>query len=242
MKGFIGVYLRELFLLKNRLFKFIISLSINPLLYIIAFGICLGKHINIQGVSYLEFLIPGLIAGTAMIQAFSINIEINISKFYLKSFEEFQCAPISKVEYLLGEIFAGITKAFISTFIILFFAFLANIKICLSFLFFFLIFVNAFFFACLGIISALIIKSHADQSLINNLIITPMMFLSGTFFPIENLPNFLKTIIKFLPLTLTITNLRNLALGKELIIKDLFILIALCVGIFFIALKILKQK
>ena len=86
MKGFFAIYLREFLLFKKRLFRVLLSFSINPLLYIFAFGIGLGKNINIGGKSYLEFLIPGLISATSMVQAFAINIEINIARFYLKNF------------------------------------------------------------------------------------------------------------------------------------------------------------
>jgi len=240
VKGFLGVYLRELFLLKNRAFKFILSLSVSPLLYILAFGLGLGKHLTIKGIPYLQFLIPGLIAGTTMMQAFSINVEINISKFYLKSFEEFKCAPISEVEYLLGEVATGITRAFTATAIILILAYLSGVKPVINFSFFALIFLNTFFFACLGVISAMLIKSHADQTLITNFIITPMMFLSGTFFPVENLPPFLKELIMYLPLTLVTKDLRKVALGGQTVPEDFFVLSSLCLIIFLLGLKAVK--
>jgi len=242
MKGFLGVYLRELLLLKNRALKFILSLSVSPLLYILAFGLGLGKHLTIKGIPYLQFLIPGLLAGTTMMQAFSINVEINISRFYLKSFEEFRRAPISAGEYLLGEIATGITRAFISVIIILLLAYLSGVKLHLNVNFFLLLFLNSFFFASLGVICAMMIKSHADQTLITNFIITPMMFLSGTFFPVENLPPILRELIKYLPLTLVTKELRKVALGNEALPRDLAALSLLCLGIFLLGLKAVKHS
>ena len=242
MKGFLGVYLRELLLLKNRALKFVLSLSVSPLLYILAFGLGLGKHITIKGIPYLQFLIPGLLAGTTMMQAFSINVEINISKFYLKSFEEFKCAPISEIEYLLGEIATGITRAFTSVVVILFLAYLSGVKLCLGLDFFILLFLNSFFFASLGVISAMLIKSHADQTLITNFIITPMMFLSGTFFPVENLPPVLRKVIEYLPLTLVTRDLRKVSLGSQILPRDFLILALLCLVIFLLGLKAVKYS
>ncbi|WP_038055610.1 ABC transporter permease [Thermodesulfobacterium hydrogeniphilum] len=242
MRGFLATYLRELLILKNRFFRFILSLSVNPALYIIAFGIGLGKNININGKSYLEFLIPGLIAATTMMQAFAINVEINISRFYLKLFEEFQAAPISSIGYALGEVFSGVTRAFLATFVILFIAFLAKVKINLNLYFFITVFFNAFIFASLGLASAMFIKSHADQALITNFIITPMMFLGGTFFPTKNLPIFIRPIIETLPLTLVSHTLRSIALNNTFMFSNLLILFILSLLCFFIAVYSVQRS
>jgi Nod factor-specific ABC transporter NodJ protein len=242
MKGFLAVYLRELLLLKKRFFRVLLSFSINPLLYILAFGIGLGKGISVQGRSYLEFLIPGLISASSMLQAFAINVEINVARFYLKVFEEFQSAPLSSFSYALGEVFSGITRAFLSVILILFLAYLiGGVKLELSLPFFLIVFLNAFIFASLGLASAMSIKAHADQTLITNFIITPMMFLGGTFFPVENLPNFIKPVIEILPLTLVSHNLRGLAWGQEADLKDLFILCLLALLSFAIALYTIQK-
>lgn len=240
MKGFLAIYLREFLLLKKRIFRVFISFSINPLLYIFAFGIGLGKNIVIDGKSYLEFLIPGLISATSMIQAFAINVEINITRFYIKVFEEFQSSPISYFSYALGEILSGVTRAFLATFIILAISFLAGIKFYLNFYFFLIVFLNAFIFASLGLTSAMIIKSHADQALVTNFIITPMMFLGGTFFPTENLPSFIKPFIEILPLTITSHTLRGIALYNSFKISYPIILFFIALLSFFIALYSIK--
>ncbi len=242
MKGFLAVYLREILLLEKRFFRVLLSFSLNPLLYILAFGIALGREITIEGKPYLEFLIPGLLSASSMLQAFAINVEINVARFYLKIFEEFQSAPISPFSYALGEIFSGITRAFLSIFIILSLSyFLTEVKLFLSPLFFLILFLNAFIFASLGLASAMFIKSHSDQTLITNFIITPMMFLGGTFFPIDNLPPLIQSLVKLLPLTLVSHNLRALAWGKPISTTDLFLLFWLSLLSFLIAIYAVKK-
>jgi len=71
------------------------SWSVSPFLYLIAFGYALGRDVVIDGHTYMEFLIPGLAAMSSMTQAFVIASEINVARFYLHIFEEFQSAPIS---------------------------------------------------------------------------------------------------------------------------------------------------
>ncbi|BAU23041.1 ABC transporter [Caldimicrobium thiodismutans] len=242
MKGFLAIYLREILLLKKRFFRVLLSFSINPLLYIMAFGIGLGKGIFLQGRSYLEFLIPGLISASSMLQAFAINVEINVARFYLKVFEEFQSAPLSSLSYALGEVFSGVTRAFLSVILILLLAQLfGGVKIQLNPLFFMIVFLNAFIFASLGLASAMTIKAHADQTLITNFIITPMMFLGGTFFPVENLPGFIKPIIEILPLTLVSHNLRSLAWGQGAQIKDILILCILALVFFVLSIYTIQR-
>jgi Nod factor-specific ABC transporter NodJ protein len=240
MKGLLAVYLRELLLLKKRFFRLLLSFSVNPFLYIFAFGIGLGKNLKVNGVPYIEFLIPGLISATSMLQAFAINVEINVARFYLKIFEEFQSAPLSPVSYVLGEVFSGITRAFLSTFIILAIAYISGVRVYLNFVFFLTVFLNSFIFACLGLSSAMIIKSHADQTLVTNFIITPMMFLGGTFFPTKNLPFIIKPIIESLPLTLASHTLRSIALYQTFNPVNLVILGIFSIICFIIALYTVK--
>lgn len=242
MRGFWATYLRELLLLRKRFLRVLLSMSINPILFILAFGIGLGRELYLEGRPYLEFLIPGLISASSMLQAFAINVEINVARFYLKVHEEFQSAPISAVSFALGEIFAGITKAFLSTFIILFITlFLNKLSLKINFLFFIVVFLNAFIFASLGLASAMAIKSHSDQTLITNFIITPMMFLSGTFFPTNNLPNYIQPLVEILPLTLVSNTLRDLSWEKPLNISNLLWLILLSIFSFWLALYTIKK-
>jgi len=240
MRGFFATFLRELFILKNRFFRMLLSFSVNPTLYIIAFGIGLGKNVKIGGKSYLEFLIPGLVAATSMMQSFAINVEVNIARFYLRVFEEFLAAPVSPVGYALGEIFAGITRAFMATFVILVIAFIAGVKINLNLWFFLAVFFNAFIFASLGLTSAMLIKSHADQALVTNFIITPMMFLGGTFFPTKNLPWIIKPIIESLPLTVVSHTLRSIALYNKF--KPISFVILACISLFTLTIAVLSVR
>jgi len=241
MKGFLAVYLREILILRTRLGKVLLSFSVNPLLYLFAFGIGLGRGIEVEGVSYLEFLVPGLISATSMLQAFAINVELNVARFYLKVFEEFQSAPISKVAYALGEIFFGITRAFMSIFIILLISYFSGIKLNLALEFFLFLFLNAFIFASLGLASAMLIKSHGDQTLLTNFIITPMMFLGGTFFPVEKAPSLIRPLLEILPLTIVSKNVRSIALFSNYDPMSLLILIGLALLSFSLAYFAVKR-
>ncbi|OAQ20252.1 ABC transporter permease [Thermosulfurimonas dismutans] len=235
MRGFLAVYLRELLIIWHRLPRMLLSFSVSPTLYLVAFGFGLGKDLTVEGRPYLEFLVPGVVAAASMMQGFGINVEINVARFYLRIFEEFQAAPISNWAYVLGEILGGVTRALLSTLVILAITALAGVKLHLGPAFFLGVFLNAFVFASLGVASAMLIRSHADQALVTNFIITPMVFLGGTFFPVEGLPAWARLPLKLLPLTHASHLIRNAAYGNPVPLTSLYILLIIAGLGFFLA-------
>ena len=129
MSGMLAIYLRELLILRKRLFRQLASMSVSPLLYLVAFGFGMGRGLKVGSRSYLEFLVPGLVAMTSMIQAFAIGSEINIARFYWHIFEEFQAAPIRNISYVSGEVLAGVTRALFSVVLILLIAALSGVTL-----------------------------------------------------------------------------------------------------------------
>ncbi|MDR3204554.1 MAG: ABC transporter permease, partial [Deltaproteobacteria bacterium] len=119
MNSLWAVYLREMLILKRRFLRQVLGMSVSPLLYALTFGLALGGSLKLGGRSYLEFLIPGLAAMGSMTQSFAIAGEINVARFYLRVFEEFQAAPISRWSFVLGETLAGVTRAMISVIVVL---------------------------------------------------------------------------------------------------------------------------
>ncbi|MDR0576524.1 MAG: ABC transporter permease [Candidatus Accumulibacter sp.] len=211
--GFAAVYLREMRLLRRRFFRHVASMAVLPLLYLVAFGAAMGAHSPLPGRGYLEFLIPGLAAMTCMTQAYGIATEINVARFYLYVFEEFQAAPIPNAAFVLGEVCAGITRAALGVAVILAVALVFSIGIRVDACFLLAAALNAFAFAALGVFLAMIVKSHADQSLLMSFVITPMSFLGGTLFPVDSLPGWAQPLVWLLPLTHAADAIRNASLG-----------------------------
>lgn len=234
IKGWSTIYYRELLILKRKFFKQIASMSVAPLLYLVAFGLGMGRNITIDGHSYMEFLVPGLVAMTSMTQAFAIGIEINVSRFYWHIFDEFQSAPITNLAYVIGEVLAGVTRAILSSIIILIIAGLFGIVLSCNMLFWLAIILNSFVFASVAVCFAMLVRSHSDQALLLNFVITPMAFLGETFFPIEHLPAWAQKLLNFLPLTHASHAIRNASYGMRPETFSYLLLSALGI-IFFIA-------
>ncbi len=241
MKGWFAVYLREILILRRKLFKQIASMAVSPLLYLVAFGFAMGRDVIVQGHTYLEFLIPGLVAMSSMTQAFAIAGEINIARFYWHIFEEFQAAPLSNMAYVTGEVMAGITRALLSVCIILCLSLVFGIVLSYNFWFWLAIIINAMIFSALAVCVAMLVKSHADQVLVTNFIIMPMAFLGGTFFPLDRMPVLVQKVLGLLPLTHAAKAIRTSSFGMTPNPWSYVLLAGLGCVFFFMALRLVDK-
>ncbi len=235
MSGMLAIYQRELLILRKRFFRQLASMSVSPLLYLVAFGFGMGRGVKVGGHSYLEFLIPGLVAMNSMMQAFAIASEINIARFYWHIFEEIQAAPIRNISYISGEVLAGITRALFSVALIILIATLSGVALSYNFYFWFAVVLNSFVFASLAVGLAMLVKSHSDQALLTNFFITPMAFLGGTFFPVDKMPEWVQWILYFLPLTHASKAIRAAALGEPPAFSSYLVLASLGTVLFVLA-------
>jgi Nod factor-specific ABC transporter NodJ protein len=237
MDGLSAVYFREMLLLKRRLFRVLLGMSVSPVLYVIAFGYAMGPGLQVGGRSYIEFLIPGLVAMSSMNQAFGVATEINVSRFYLHIFEEFQAAPLTNFSYVAGEVLAGMTRAGLSCLIIVGVGVVFGVVLHFGPLFWLAAALNSFVFASLAVLSAMVVKSHADQALLSNFVITPIAFLGGTFFPLDRLPDWAQHILVVVPLTHACNAIRAEAFGNASDYRDYLVLALVGVVVFLVALR-----
>ncbi|MDK2820259.1 MAG: type transport system permease protein [Clostridia bacterium] len=239
---FYTVLWREMIVLKRTFYKFLASRLVSPLLYLVAFGWGLGRGIRINGGNYMEFVVPGIIALSAMNTSFNaIGISLNISRLYHKTIEEYLIAPLSAGSFVLGNVLAGTVRGLIASLIILGLAFLFGAKLVLNHWFFLVIILTCFIFASLGVVAAMTINSHEDMSNFSTFVILPMSFLSGTFFLPEYLPQGVAYLIKALPLTHASYALRALAQGQGLLPISLAVLGAYAVLLFIAAVVVVKK-
>ena len=236
MNGVGAVYLREIRILKRRFGRHLLGMTVSPLLYLIAFGAAMGGTTRIDGHAYLEFLLPGLVAMTCMTQSYGAATEINIARFYLHVFEEFQSAPISSAAYVAGEVLAGMTRAAFGVAVILLLGAAFGVTLRVGPWFVLAVALDAWVFASLAVLLAMVVKSHASQSLLTSFVITPMAFLGGTFFPVERLPDWAQIPLYLLPLTHAAHAIRADAFGNPPNPADFFVLAGVGMLVFCVAL------
>ena len=192
---------------------------ISPLIYIFAFGLGLGSTIDRSiepsaGSSYLEFILPGMVALSSMTISFGgTTFSICGERLFSKTFEELLLLPVHPLALHLGKMFAGIVRGLMTAGSVILVAviFTGKIGSFLNPLFILLLVLNCAVFAGLGVIIGLRVKSLESVGLYNNFLIVPMSFLGGTFFDPASLPAALKVIVYCLPLTYTSSGLRAAA-------------------------------
>ncbi len=193
---------REWLVLRRHLGKFLFARMITPLLYMMAFGVGLGRSVQMSGGSYLDFVVPGIIALNSMNISFtSVGSPLNMAKLYHKTLEEYLIAPISTGAFLSGKILSGAVRGLLSSLIIIAVAAIFGAKLALSPVLFALLLLNCLTFAALGVVAALWMKSHEDMANFNTYVLVPMSFLCGTFFRTDHLPDIVQWLVALMPLT-----------------------------------------
>ena len=110
----------ESILFKRRFWSLTLGMMVSPILYLIAFGWGLGNSVTVNGGSYLSYVIPGIILMSSMTTSYStVANNINISRTYDKTFEQFMIAPINMRSYAFGKILASALRGMYSAAIIM---------------------------------------------------------------------------------------------------------------------------
>ncbi len=222
-----AVILRELIILKRKFWRYFFSFTISPLLYFITFG--WGGRAAADRAEYSAFILPGLVAMSAMINSFGLSTEINIARFYWKTFDEIRTAPVADWAYVAGEVASGMIRGVLAACIVIAMGLLFRVPITLSPLLLLSVLLTTLVFAALAISTAMLAKSHADQGMLTSFVITPMAFLCGTFFPVDAYPSWLQWLIQIMPLTPASHLVRAAASGQPLPAGSLGYLAALAV-------------
>lgn len=230
-----AVYLRGLLIVKRRAMRTLLSMTISPLLYAIAFGWGIGDELMVEGVPYLYFMLPGLIALSGMNQSFSIGTELNITRFLNRVFEEFLLSPAGSFRIVLGNVLYGTTKGLLSFVVLAVIGWTLGMNPLSSPQVLLPVLLNCLTFASLGVLIALTVTTHRDMGSFTSFVIVPMAFLANTFFSIRKLPPVLAMAAKVIPLTHSSISIRGFMLGRAVPPYHLLVLAAYLVLFFGLA-------
>ncbi len=204
------IYKYEMLRTWHTLFQSIASPVLSTALYFIVFGSAIGSRIqSVDGVTYGLFIVPGLMMLSILTQSVSnASFGIFFPKF-TGTIYEVMSAPISFFEILLGYVGAAATKSLIIGSIILITAsFFVDLRIdhpVWMALFFLLTCVS---FSLLGFIIGLWANNFEKLQVVPLLIITPLVFLGGTFYSVNMLPPLWQTITLFNPVLYLVSGFR----------------------------------
>ena len=242
--GLKSIYLHEMDRFRRTLGQSLLSPVISTSLYFIVFGSVIGSYIqNIDGISYGSYIVPGLLMLTLLTQSIS-NTSFGI--FFPKfngTIYEILAAPISSFEIVLAFVSAGATKTLIVGIVIFITSvFFVDVEVQYPFLMCFLLILVAFTFALFGFLIGLLSKDFEQMSIVPSLVITPMVFLGGSLYSLDMLPEFWQMITYFNPVVYLINGLRFSFYGVSdfniwISIVLLILFLIICVTIVSLLLK-----
>jgi len=205
-----AIYKFEMARTKRTIFQSIISPVISTSLYFVVFGSAIGSRIaEIDGVSYGAFIVPGLIMLSLLTQSISnASFGIYFPKF-TGTIYELLSAPVSYFEVLIGYVGAAATKSIMVGLIILATAGLfVPLQIAHPFWMLLFLVMTAISFSLFGFIIGIWADNFEKLQVIPLLIITPLVFLGGTFYSVNMLPSFWQSVTLFNPVLYLISGFR----------------------------------
>ena len=233
-----AIYIYEMKRFFRTLMESFLSPVISTSLYFVVFGAAIGSRIDqVDGVAYGAFIVPGLIMLSVMTQSISnASFGIYFPKFIGTIFELLS-APVNFLEIVLGYVGAAATKSlFIGVVILITAEFFVDLDIqhpwaMLSFLV-----LTCLSFSLFGFIIGIWAQNFQQLQLIPLLVITPLVFLGGSFYSISMLPPVWQTITLFNPVFYLISGFRwsffgtaDVAIGFSLL--AIMIFTGLCLAV-----------
>ncbi len=241
-----SIWLREMIRYVRARSRVVTSL-ITPLLWLIIFGSGFSSSLSFGGAggstNYINFLAPGILGMTVLFTSIFSGMSVMFDKEF-GFLKEILVAPVSRTSIVIGKALGGTTQASIQALLILALSTFIGVKISGTLGLagaLVLILVTLFFlgmgFVGLGISIASRLENIEGFQVVANLLVLPIFFLSGAFFPVTSLPNWMKALVDINPLAYgvdamryAVTGLHSYALTTDLAVVVGFFLLMTVVG------------
>jgi ABC-2 type transport system permease protein len=204
-------FLRE----KSRL----VSTMARPLIWLVLVGGGMSRFVpSAMGVSYMQFIFPGILGMTILFSSIFSSISIIWDKEF-GFMKEILVAPVSRFSVVIGKALSGTLISTLQAAVILMLFPFLGLQLDPSSIFFTIVVavLLSFCISSLGIVIATFYESFESFSVIMNFIVMPMFFLSGALYPVNKLPVILKLISRLNPLTYGIDALKHTIFTEKLI-------------------------
>jgi ABC-2 type transport system permease protein len=202
-----------------------------------------SQEIISKAFGFIDFFVPGLIGMTIMTTGVSGALGLNTKNRELGILKKLATTPLSKIEWIVGVVLYEFVMSAISTVAILLIGVLVfDLRAFPNIYSLILIISGAIAFPGLGMVIACFVKESDSVAAATNTITIPMMFLSGTFFPLETMPSFLAQIARVLPLTYLNNGLKDSMVYNNIPNAFFNTAIVFDIGIFFIIIGVLATN
>jgi len=243
------VFFRNLMSYKRFIVPTFIASLVQPLFYLITFGVGMGSYVGLfGGKPYLNFLVPGvLVSAVSLSSSFECLYGTFVKMVHEKLYDSLIATPVSAEDAVAGDIawavFRGIVSGTLMMTVAMFMGVFPVSLVSVLLLILLMVFVGILF-GSLAMIVTSIAPNFDFFSYYTELILTPMLFFSGVFFPLDKFPPWMKTFAKFLPLTPAVSISRAVFSGvysRGLIFDFLFIFM-LEAAAFYTGVKLMKKR
>jgi len=249
-RGVIPIFKKVLWQEAQSTFNEILNTIAIPLTFFLAFGLGLRGYIqNIDGVPYMVFIAPGLITLTVMLEAYRTGAwGLWMDRWHQKVLDEYRIKPVETTDIIIGEIMGGFVVATIKgTIVAAILLMMAPFSFSLQhlLLYWLTLFPGCILFTCLGCMVGTTLPKPDLIAQTQTILITPLLYLGGLFFPIHSLPAKILPIIKLLPTTALFDGGRQMILTGSMPAQYLPVLLVSAVLSFVLATwwfnKVLSQ-
>ena len=241
------VLLRNLLVWKKLAVPSVIGNIAEPLITLVAFGYGLGSMIGqVEGLPYIEYLASGSVAVSAALAATFEALYSAYSRMQVqKTWDSIMNAPIALDDIVFAEMLWAAMKSLFSVAAILLVIFVLNISRAPSMLLALPVLgLVGITFASIALVFNALAKGYDFFTYYFTLVLTPMTFLSGVYFPIDQMPAWLQSVAQVLPLTAAVDIVRPLMIGQVPadIARPLLMLAAYALDGYFLALVLTRRR
>jgi lipooligosaccharide transport system permease protein len=241
------VWRRNYLVWRKYLFERVLSNIIEPLITLVAFGYGLGSLLpDVGGVTYLQFLASGSICMSVMYSAKFESLWGAYSRMDTqKTWAAIMNTPSSIDDIVLGEVAWAATKALVTGLAMLLVIWgLGVARSPLALLALPVMFLSAAMFSAMALIVNSLARGYDTLSNYFVVVVTPMVFLSGVFFPLEQLTPWLRLLAQWLPLAAMVDLVRPLILGRmpDHVVLNLALLLGYGVVCYYVALIFTRRR
>jgi lipooligosaccharide transport system permease protein len=246
-RGAFTIWGRDMRVLRRSIFSELVAVIAYPITLYLAFGVGLKGYIaDVEGIPYSLFIAPGLISMTAVSAAFDESAwSMWFHRKVQRTIEEYRVNPITVYDIVIGKIVSGFSQGAIkgvavAGVIFLFTRFRFPMGHFLTYLYF--IVLGSMVFSCVGTICGTIIDKPENIGRVQGVIIVPLIFLSGIFFPLSSYPAAFLPLIRILPTTAIFEGARLSLLRGVMDLQYSIILALAAVASFALAAWIFNRK
>ena len=217
LRGVYTIWYRDILRFWHDKMRIISSIAL-PLLFLIVFGSGLSSRMGLlgPGIDFAQFIFPGIIGMTVLMSSFMAGVSLVWDREF-GFLKEVLVAPISRISVAVGKALGAATVAMLQGIIILLFAPLIGVSLSVWTVLALLplMFLLAVSMGSLGILLATRIRSMEAFQAVMQMVMFPMIFLSGVFFPMDGLPAWMSVLVKINPATYGIAPIRQVVLGTS---------------------------